>query len=230
MSQADDPKRMTLDELHHCCAAQTARFFRQQHHDDRYGFELFRRALVAGDERAWEIIYTEYYPLVAKWVRTHPQFEAAGEEVQYFVNGAFMGLSKACPPEKFDRFSELAGLLSFLKSCVHTAIFNYCRKPRPLTTAPPDESEPEAGPSPSEWVDDQLEREALWGWVNARLRNEKERCVVEYYFGLDFKPREIYVRFPDLFRDVQEIHQVKQNLLERLRRDPEFSNLPGEPA
>jgi hypothetical protein len=44
---------------------------------------------------------------------------------------------------------------------------------------------------------------------------------------LDLKPQELYDHFRGVFSDVDEVYRVKQNVLARLRRDPEFQKLLG---
>jgi hypothetical protein len=231
MSHDNDPRQIPLAHLRHRCAEQTERFFRKEEHDDRYCFELFRRAFVDGSEQAWEMVYAQYHALVAWWVKAHKRFESTGEEVQYFVNGAFMSLSQACTPGNFGRFPNLQRLLSFLKACVHTAILGYIRDiAGPPTVKLPEELFGKNG-SPIEGNLLQQEwRDEFWHSVNTRLNNEPERLVVEYCFILGLKPRELYAQFPGVFGDVREIYRLKQNLLERLGRDPDLTKFVGEAA
>ena len=74
---------------------------------------------------------------------------------------------------------------------------------------------------------DRSDQKALWDFVNARMNGEKERSVVYGSFMLDLKPQELYDHFRGVFSDVDEVYRVKQNVLARLRRDPEFRKLLG---
>jgi hypothetical protein len=49
-------------------------------------------------------------------------------------------------------------------------------------------------------------------------------------FALGLKPREIYARSGGLFDDVKEVYRVKENVLARLRRDPELKKILGVDA
>jgi hypothetical protein len=80
---------LTLAGVAHRCAQETDRFFRDERYDPRYCFELFRRAILHHNERAWQLVYAPYQPLVAGWVARHSAFQASDEETQYFVNHAF---------------------------------------------------------------------------------------------------------------------------------------------
>jgi hypothetical protein len=63
---------------------------------------------------------------------------------------------------------------------------------------------------------------SLWDAVTARLTDEKERQVVYGSFVLALKPRVLYEQFQRLFLSVDEVYQIKQNVLARLRRDADF--------
>jgi hypothetical protein len=212
------------------CADETELYFHHQTHDTQYCFELFRRAIWERDQSSWEIICQQYQPLVTGWVRQHPRFESSGEEIQYFVNGTFGKIAGTLTPEKFAGFSDIASLLSYLKMCVHSVIFDHSRKVDQLNLYDLDEAAEEVAddPSPEEQALEQSYRQAFWDLTNARLQDEKERLVIRGSFVLDLKPQEIFEHFRNVFSDVDEIYRVKQNVLSRLRRDPEFRKFLGK--
>ncbi len=220
---------LTLSELVHRCAQETERFFQGQDSDPQYCFQLFRRAILEHDQAAWEALHTQYQSLVAGWVRQHRGFEASGEEAQYFVNRAFEKIWAALTAEKFGRFSDLGPLLRYLKLCVHSVIVDHNRSlDQADLYALAEESAVETkspGPTVEEWALDRDYRLRFWDWINARLHDEKERRVVYSSFVLALKPRELYDQFRNTFADVEEVYRVKQNVLTRLRRDPEFQKL-----
>src|SRR5215211_152685 len=93
MSLENDPRHLPLADLAHRCEQETNLYFKRQSHDTSYCYEMFRRAIQNGNPDVWEKIYDCYKMLVGSWVKRHPGFEACGEEVDYFVNGAFAKLS-----------------------------------------------------------------------------------------------------------------------------------------
>ncbi len=230
MSHEINPQLLTLVDLAQRCEQETNLYFKHQGHDTRYCFELFRRAIQDGDKSVWELICVQYQQLVAGWVHQHYGFEASGEEVQYFVNGAFGKISGTITPEKFGSFSDVGSLLRYLKLCVHSVIIDHNRTVDHTNLyALDDASEEEsADPSPEDQAMDRSYRQSLWDLINARLLDEKERAVVYGSFVLDLKPQELYALFRNLFSDVDEIYRVKQNVLSRFRRDPEFRKFLGE--
>lgn len=229
MSDEIQPRQMAVDELAVKCQQETNNYFKHQSHDDQYCFELFRRAVQEQDTYAWDVICIQYQSLVAGWVNQHSGFEASGEEVDYFVNGAFGKISGTLSPEKFQSFSDLGYLLRYLKMCVHSVITDYNRAVDYADLSTLDEMEEEESPemSPEGQALDHSNRQAFWNLTRTRLHDEKERVVIHGSFVLDLKPQEIYEHFQRVFSDVDEIYRVKQNIISRLRRDSEFRKLIG---
>jgi hypothetical protein len=82
-------------------------------------------------------------------------------------------------------------------------------------------------PSPEDQATDRFEQQALWNLLNSRLQDEKERAVIQGSFVLALKPQELLNHYRGLFTDIDEIYRVKQNIIARLRRDPEFRKFLG---
>lgn len=232
MSHQADLRLLTLAGIAHRCAQETERFFRRQSYDPRYCFELFRQAIVERNQRAWELLYAQYRPLVAGWVERHSAFLDSGEEVQYFVNRAFEKAWAALTPAKFSQFSNLKSLLRYLQLCVHSVIVDQVRVAEQSVLDVQAEmlaAEGRAGgPSVENQALARTHRQEFWEEINARLRSEKERRVVYGSFILGLKPREIYTQFPETFRDVDQVYRVKENVLARLSRDDELKKLLGD--
>ncbi len=226
MSHQIDLRLLTLAGIAHRCAQETELFFQRQSYDPQYCFELFRRAIVERDQRAWELVYVQYRPLVAGWVNRHSAFPATGEEVQYFVNRAFEKMWVALGSAKFKQFSNLKSLLRYLQMCVHSVILDQARAAEQSVVGVQVEAlaakSRASGPTVENQALDRVHRQELWDQINVRLRNEKERRVVYGTFVLALKPRELYAQFRETFRDVKEVYRVKENVLARLRRDAEL--------
>lgn len=220
---------LSIEALAHHCAAETERFFRKLAHDNRYCFELFRRAFVERNEGAWEKLYRQYTSLIVSWIREHPQAAAADEEVDYFVNGVLTSMWRSCTPDRFARFGDLPAVLAYLKSCVHTTIYNHLRKRRPAAAELSEELiGASATVAPASAVLDQIARTELWQLLDSLLQNEKERMVTDLYFIQGLKPRTIYDLHRDRFATVQEVYRVKQNLMERLSRNADLQQFYAE--
>ena len=218
---------MDLLEVARRCSDETERYFAQRNHDPRFCFELFRRAIRERVERAWDLIYLQYRPLVLGWVRRHPAFAASGEDSGYFANCAFERMWTAIPPERFERFPNLKSLLRYLQMCVSSVIIDHARASR-LETLELEAQRLEADAARSAaWAQTEalarIEREELWSQIGRRLLSNKEHIVVQDSFVLGFKPRQVFSRHRDIFADVTEIYRIKENVLARLRRDRELA-------
>lgn len=229
MSSEVKPQHMGLGDLADWCAHQTELYFQHQSYDPSYCFELFRRAIRERDQPAWERICLQYQALVAGWVRQHSRFETSGEDVQYFVNGAFAKIAVSLTSEKFGGFSDIGALLRYLKLCVHSVIMDYSRliEQDHFTDLEDASEEGSPEPSPEQQTMDRSEQQALWSLLESRLQDEKERAVIQGSFVLALKPQELFDHYPKLFTDIDEIYRVKQNVIARLRRDPEFRRFLG---
>ena len=230
MTDVIDLQHLTLVDLAKRCAQETELFFQHLAQDSKYCFELFRRAIRETDQFAWDMIYAQYKSLVTGWVRNSPAFEASGEEVEYFVNGAFGKLAGILTVEKFSGFAEIGSLLRYLKMCVHSVIVDHNRLADQARLYPLEDAkkEPSTDPTLESQTMDRAYRQKFWDLVSGRLHDEKERLVMQGLFILALKPRELYERARNTFSDVDEIYRVKQNILARLGRDPEFGKLIGQ--
>ena len=232
MTPSSDLTAFTLTGLTHRCAQETESFFQRAAYDPAYCYELFRRAVYERNQRAYDCLYRQYQPLVAGWVERHPSYPSAHEEVQYFVNRAFEKLWHALTPDKFERFSDLKALLSYLKLCTHSVVIDHARaRQHTLLDEAPSEALLAGQAADSNVEGDAIEnaqQQAFWRVINHRLADEKEQAVVFGSFVLAMKPAELHLRYPNLFNDVKDVYRTKQNVLERLRRDPELLNLRAD--
>lgn len=227
MSPHDAFHSLSLAGLAQHCAEESDHFFHRRDHDPRYCFELFRRAIVEQDERAWTYLCNNYRPLVSGWVRRNRAFASSGEEIDYFVNGAFAKMWSAMSAEKFESFSDLKSLLRYLQLCVGSVIMDYARSNEyheMLEDLPPG-AEEDRGEVVEDEALDRTEREAFWQTIAKRLNDDKERLVLHYSYVVGFKPGQIYDEREDLFDDVHEIYRIKENVLARLRRDTALHEL-----
>ena len=221
-SEELDLRRLPVAGLAQRCAQETERFFKRQTYDPRFCYELFRRALEDRNEQAWECLYAQYSPLVTGWVQQHSIFAATGEEAAYFANRAFEKLWTSLPAERFGRFPDLKSILRYLQMCVHSVIVDHARTADRAEPIEYVDDQAAIGPEVQDQALDRVQRQELWRWLTRHLHDERERAVVYGSYVLDLKPHELYGKYPQLFSGVAEIYRVKQNVLARLRRDPEF--------
>jgi len=223
---------MAVEDLAQKCAQETDLFFTHHDYDSSYGFELFRRAVQNKDERALEVVITQYQPLVARWVdrwmNKHPDFLFINEEAQDFIAQAFERFWASFTPAKFDKSRNLAAVLRYLQMCVHGTITDAWRKFRRMRLEQELRDEEQESSQLGSTPEDLLQNDEFWQLIRKKLKDPKEYTVVYASFGLALSPREILAEYPGLFRDIKEIYQVKANLLDRLERDDEIRDFARE--
>ncbi len=227
----DDPLRLSLENLQSRCHKEMLSYLASRQSDSRFCFEIFRRAIVEKDQPAWEIIDRLYRGQVIRWVRRHPRFSSCDEDEDYLANRALEKFWQAISPEKFARFPELKHLLSYLQMCVHSVLTDHLREIQRNSL------EIRAGLRQAEQLEPlysledragaKLQAEESWQAIVSRLHDLKELEVARDAFLLGLKPGDTFHRFPSLFRDNDEVYQVKENILERLRHDDEILKLMG---
>ena len=219
---------LSLPSIVHRCSVETQRFFNRLSHDNRFCYELFRRAIEFQDQLAWRHVYTIFSPLVTGWVLRHPSFKDLDEEASYFVNRALERLWSAVPAEKFKQYGTLEALLRYLQMCVHSVIVDYVRKIK-LATLPiyeaVQETVAESGESLEDRIFSNIERSEFWLEISQYLKNDHEKIVIYNGFVLGLKSREILEKHPQSFDNVQEIYRVRKNVLARLKRNLEIEKI-----
>lgn len=220
-------RSMDLATLMKQCARESERFYRGQQHDTSFSYELFRRALVERSEAAWEQLYHHYHGLVEGWVRRSGAFNSSGESSEFFVVGAFTKFWRAITPERFDSFPTLASLLHYLQLCATSVVIDSVRTQSWSEMLPEETITPTAMPqySPDEEAINRVQREEFWQLIDAQLNDEVERVVVYCSFILGLTPRAIFARRTDLFHSVNDVYNVKRNVLGRLGRNHQLRQL-----
>ena len=221
-----DIQNLTLSGIAHRCTQESDHFFNRQEHDPRYCYELFRRAILDRNQMAWDRIYSQYQRLVIHWVERHAAFPTSGEEVQFFMNRAFEKMWLGISPEKFKTFPNLKSILKYLQMCVHSVMVDFVRqKEHKLIVEAAEELnyQPHSDQSLVEdTIIDNLDGRDLWQWLQSHLQDEREQSIVQGMFVYGLKPRELLLKYPEIFTDIKDIYRVKENLLARLRRNSEL--------
>lgn len=181
------------------------------------GHELFRRAIVEGDEWAWEVGIRRYRAMLIVWARRCAASSAIIECCEDIADQAIARAWAALSPARFEQFPTIAALLAYLKVCVTTAVADYARREQSterlvLAIEAADVATPE------QIVLAQCEKEEVWGIVGAIVQCEQERVVLVESLVNGLPPRAILAGYPNLFDDVSAVYAAKRNLFERLRR------------
>jgi hypothetical protein len=223
-------RELSLRELANRCREETARFLRGEPREDGFCFEFFERAVAFRDDDAWAAIMTQYRGIVLAYVGQHTASAMMREPDDYWVNRAFQRFWTAVGPERFGQFPDLAGLLKYLKLCVHSEVMDEMRARKSGSLTSLDEVG-ETAPAPHNAERSALGKlagEQLWEAILGQLQDDAEKAVAYQSFARDLKPAEIYERHPRLFESVADVYRIKRNIIERLRRSPDIrAFLPG---
>jgi hypothetical protein len=218
-SHQADVYALSAAQLADLCAAATARYLHGGGaHDTRSCYDLFRRAVVDSDQAACTYLCQCYGDLVARWVRKRLRFAYTAQDVEACVNWAFASMFRSLArPGAFDRFPALEPLLSYLRACAYSAAETENRAVFAEEVELHD-NVPAAGDDLLAPILQTAEAQTVRRVVDALLKDERERTVYEAYFAFGLPPRTIFELHPTLFRDVQDVHRVKQIMLERIGR------------
>jgi hypothetical protein len=217
-------RELPLRELAARCREETLRFLRGEPRDDAYCFEVFERAVALRDDDAWEAIMIQYRGIVLAYVGQHAAPAILREPDDYWVNRAFQRFWTAVGPERFGQFADLAGLLKYLKLCVHSEVMDEMRARKTASVTSLDELS-ETAPAPNNAERSALGKlagEQLWETILRELQDEGEQVVAYLSFARDLKPAEIFQRHPRLYDSVADVYRVKRNVIERLRRSADI--------
>ncbi len=213
---------LALNDLIAGCRHEIHMFQHRQRLSEQHCFELFRRAIVHGDDGAWSAVYELYSVLVRAWVSSAKEGKEGWmyEEDESLVNKSFAKFAHSLSADKFVRFPSVPALLAYLKCCARSVAFDayrYRAIHHQEIALEAVEREPLLD-DPAEAVIDHLFASQLWETLSRRMKNEKERVVIQALY-MEIKPRDLVTQRPDLFRDIKSVHCTRRNVLERLRRD-----------
>ena len=220
---------MSVTDLTRGCRDETAKFRRGEPSDERYCFELIRRAVCSRDQAAWEVVLAQYRGMVLAWVRQHPSAAALGEDDDYWVTSTFERFWTAIGPDRFGAFPGLAAILRYLKMCTHSVLIDEARARRSAELTSLDEADQESdGAADIEAIAvGSLSGQDLWSTILRVLTEEVDRRVLYLSFASELKPGEIHERHPELFPTVADVYRIKRNALDRLRRSAEVRQFLG---
>jgi len=153
-------------------------------HPDTESNELFRRAILVHDEDAWATIHRRFGPLLASWVWRSGAC-AHSAECNDIADQAFARAWAALKPEHVANSSTLAQLLSYLRTCVMTAIIDQLRQQSAREIALSD-AHVDTAATPEQIVLVELDRAALWHTALAVTTNMAEQIalVESFIFNL----------------------------------------------
>jgi DNA-directed RNA polymerase specialized sigma24 family protein len=219
----DAIERMPLGFLAEQCAEETLRYYRAEANDGRYGYQLFRRAIVSRDEQAWEAIERIYRTQLVRWARCHRLYAQAGEEAEELANRALENLWRRVDADGFAAFPNLNSILGYLQRSIYNLVIDQARmrtREQQRAQALGQSMVGRLVPTPQGRALDQVRADEIWSIVREHCRNEREELVAHCYLVLGLKPSDILALHPQIFASTAVINATLATLLKRLRRSP----------
>lgn len=203
------------------CQEETARYRRGEPFDDRFCFDMIRRAVIERDETCWSQLHAIYGEQVHTWCRRRSPNPST--DIDELAAMAWEKFFVAYTPEKLAAAAGSAAVLRYLKMCAQSVAIDAIRAQSgsvSLENAAVDP--PDAAPAPGEAQAERAGQAALWEIVSAQLRNERERVLIHLMYDIGLKSAEIQAQRPDLFPEVGEIYRLTRSIHDRLERSPEL--------
>lgn len=207
---------LSVSALVEQCQQEIQAYRRGEPSNGAYGLELLHRAIMQGDQAAWQGLQQCLGEMVRGWLRCHPARAAAcrWESEENYVALAFERFWQATVQQQL-AFETFAGALAYLRASLHGALLDTLR----AYSRPNEVSLPEAGEPGEPYGEDQTDSSEVWEILQTMLPNAREQRLAYLLYHCGLKPREI-VRFcPQEWSDIQEIYRLRRNIMERLLRN-----------
>lgn len=214
------PRSMSIAALTSRCMEELHNYGHRAPSDERFGMELFYRALLQQNSLAWEAVQRCFHETMCRWVLNHPLWTIASgydSEENYIAQG-FARFWQATVNKQDGMFQSLGGAMKYLRACLHAGIVDtlrtYSRARVVGLPAPGEAGEP--------WCEDDYDCSELWQVISHLLPQKRERRVAYLLYHCGLKPRAIVQFCNEEFNDVQEIYHMRRNIIERLRRNADY--------
>ena len=227
MSMSATVQALTIEDLLDRCREESRHFRQADRTTDGFCMEVFRRAVVQSVDACWRCLQDVYRGQIIAWCRAVGPSNVSPDDLAAFAWEKFWQNYK---PQKFAQASSLAHVLSYLKMCAISAVFDTRRESTalasldsPVNSAEGDKTTladviADPAPGPAEQTEQKLQRERLLAVIAAEVKDRKERLIVTDKFELGLTAREIYALHSEVFDSVSDVYRVTRNVLERLTR------------
>jgi hypothetical protein len=207
---------LSLPELAVHCLAEIDDYRRGAPCTERYGLELFHRALTQSDREAWVWVQHCFEGMVLGWVHRHPQRVVACrlESEEHYVAQAFERFWQATACNRQLEFRTLAAALQYLRASVHGAILDTLR----AYQRPGEVSLPKSDATGEPYLEDVTCDSELWDILKGILPDPREQRLAYLLFHCGLKPRGIVQCCSQEWSSVQEIYRLRRTIMERVLR------------
>ncbi len=210
-------KLMSIAALIASCMQELKNYRHGDVSNDRYGVELFRRAICQRDsDAAWSALQVCFSDTIRGWLRSHPRSDIALrlDSDENYVAQTFARFWQATAHNQKLAFATLATALAYLRMCLNGAILDTLR-----AYSRPKEIQVWVSDIEGQQTEDEAEQHELWAFLFRMFPKPKEQRLIYLLFHCGLKPREIMHHSPQDFTDVQEIYRLQRNIMDRLHRN-----------
>jgi DNA-directed RNA polymerase specialized sigma24 family protein len=216
---ANDPlAALPRDDLCRRCREETEHYRRARPVDGRFCLEIFRRAIVEHDQACWSELYDIYHDQALMWCRRAGAGQHADHEE--IITEAWTRFWRYFTTTKLEEATGIAGVLTYLRSCIFTVVIDQRRRQVETTPLDPTLMPPDTVPGPDEALAAAAAVSEFWRTVHQHLHDERERVLMHMKYILLLRSAEIQHRYPALFPTVDDVYRITRNVLDRLRRSP----------
>ncbi len=187
-----------------------------------YCFELFLRALVHKDDKAWQAIQVQYDRLVLKWLRAKVAENAAGlEDLRQETWARFWRTLNGKSETIAARFEHVGALLNYLNRCSLAAFVDEQRRQRKQELIQEKLRDVVPMNADGETYLEKMERKELLSrvkaWITTEVDDVQEKLVLYLSYERGLTPMEIASQHPEHFTDAKTVRRVKERVLKRAR-------------
>jgi RNA polymerase sigma factor (sigma-70 family) len=223
--------RLSSEEVARHCREEARR---NRERESGYCFELFRRALEAQDEGAWQAIQEQYRGMVLNWLQTAAHHRLAAEEAEDLLQNTLEKFWRTLGNRRklaiAERFAHVGALLKYLRQCAVTAQLDARRQAQRrdrLNQILIIEAETAGSATGGNAFFEQRHLEHLYQeeqlqkvrrWLHSEVEDELEKLVLQLSYEQALKPADIAAGYPQQFASVHEVRQIKERVLKRARR------------
>lgn len=214
------PRSMSIGVLTTRCMEELHNYGQGAPSDERFGMELFYRALIQRNSLAWEAVQHCFHESMCRWLRNHPLRDVACDydsEENYVALG-FARFWQAMVNKQDGMFQSLGAAMKYLRACLHAGIIDTLRTYSRVRVV----GLPEPGEAGEPSSEDDYDSGELWQVISHLIPQKREQRVAYLLYHCGLKPRAIVHFCYEEFNDVQEIYHMRRNIIERLRRNADY--------
>lgn len=195
--------------------------------EEKYCFELFRRAIEEADNQAWEALKQQYDGLIHHWIARSSGAPLSWQDREDLVQDTWSNFHHALKKYNISlakHFEHVGRLLKFLNKCAYTATMKHWKRKqkakrlqKELTSVAEQVAEAPDEATLKRMLTEERQA-ALKKWREEKITDAHEQLVFDCSFKEGLKPRQIADAYPDIFPHAKAVYRTKENILKRAKR------------